>query len=267
MFPYKLLASAAVLLVIVGIAWFYMNVRIDESGEMATTTGDISGALADLIASGATSTRGDGFTVEIDPETPAIVPPPPSLTRAIPATPDLDAQGRSIIVEKIEASIAALKQDSKLYGSWVDLGMYRHIVKDYVGAREAWEYAAVLGPNTVTPFANLGDLYTFYLKDYAKAEVNLKKAIENDPAKSVRFYRSLYELYTLWKPNSDAPAQALKDGIKAFPDALDLHVLLARYYKDNGKITESRAAYDGAISVATKAGNTEAAGQLQAERP
>lgn len=254
------------LLVLAVCGWWYVA-EFTSGGEMATTTGDISTALGELVASGKTKITGNGFTIEVVPDTEGEVPTPPALERPIPPTPDLSAEDRVVVIGRFDATVAALKTNQKSFADWMDLGFLRYVVKDYIGAGAAWEYAALLGPDTTTPFANLGDLYTFYLKDYAKAETNLKKAIANDPSKSARFYRSLYELYTMWKPNTDMPAQTLKDGIKQTPDALDLHVLLARYYKEKGKTTESRAAYDAAISVATKAGNTEAVAQLRAERP
>jgi len=244
----------------------YVFLARDKSPFSKSLTGDNAGlsvedVIARMMQTGSTSARGDGFTVELETSKPQ----PPSLEREIPATPDLDAQGRTVVVSRINDTVTALKKDPKAYASWVELGQLRLIVKDYEGAREAWNFAAVLGPHTVTPFHNLGDLHMNYLKDYPTAEENFKKAMAND-IKNPMHYRSLFDLYLLWKPNSSEPVSILKTGIEKFPDALDLHVLLARHYRDTGKIPEARAAYDAAIFVATKAGNAEASAQLKAER-
>ena len=46
------------------------------------------------------------------------------------------------------------------------------------------------------PPSNLGDLYHYYLKDFAQAEMYLKQAIANEPANAF-LYKNLADLYTL----------------------------------------------------------------------
>lgn len=265
---YYALAAILVVAAFSAAGWYFMKLQNTPTltgSETASSSDPVGDAIAELIASGATSTSGDGFTVEVVPETPENVPTPPSLTRSIPKTPDLDAEGRRVVVGKIEAAVAALKADSSSYADWMDLGTLRLVVKDYEGAKQAWEYAAVLGPNTATPYGNLGDLHANYLREYSKAEANFKIAIERNP-KISNYYRPLYELYLVYKPTPNAAENTLKDAISKFPTQLDFYVLLARYYRDQNRTADAKGMYDTAISVAERAGNVQAASQLRTEK-
>ena len=44
--------------------------------------------------------------------------------------------------------------------------------------RDVWEYAGVLYPDNALSFANLGNLYAFYLHNNVKAELNFKKLLK-----------------------------------------------------------------------------------------
>ena len=247
--------GAVILVILSGTAWFFLRWSALPTGG----DGDVAAAIARMIATGATSSQGNGYTITTEP----IAGTPPSLDRTIPATPDLGAQARALLVAKINMTVAALKKNQQSFSDWIDLGVERQAAGDYEGAREAWEYTAALSSNSATPFGNLGYLYMAYLKDYAQSEINYKKALAND-SKNPVWYRSLNDLYAIAKPA--AQEQLLKDAITEFPTALDFQVLLARWYRDHGRVAEARAEYDVAISTANKAGNTQAASQLSAEK-
>ena len=245
------------LLILISISgWLYL--RVNHSGTAASTD-DVSAAIARMMQSGSTSTTGDGFTITTEPVAGAA----PSLDRTIPATPDLDAQARTLLVAKITTTVAALKKNPQSYPDWLDLGIERQAAGDYEGAHEAWSYAGAISPNAATPFGNLGYLYLAYLKDDAQSESNYKRALANDP-KNPQWYRALNDLYAISKPT--AQEQLLKEAIAKFPTALDFQVLLARWYRDHGRALEARAEYDVAISTANKEGNTQASTQLKAEK-
>lgn len=259
--------GGALVIFIGALVWY--GVPLVTSKEIAQketiTEGDVGEAISELLASGATSTSRNGFTVEVVPEAPENLPSAPALNRSIPATPDLDAQGRAVVVGKIETTVSALKENPTSFADWMDLGTLRLVVKDYEGAAEAWKYATALAPGSVTPYGNLGDLYANYLKDYPRAEGYLQTAIKND-TKGATYYRQLFELYLNYKSTSSAAEDTLKTAIEKFPDHLDHYVLLARYYRDQNRPQDARVMYDKAITVAKKGGNTQAASQLSAEK-
>lgn len=159
----------------------------------------------------------------------ANIPQPPNLDRSInmPSSLALDAQ--KIVKEKIEELSTELKQNPNLFDNWLLLGIYRKMIGDYEGAKECWEYASIVNPQSPTPFNNLGDLYANFIKDNKKAEENFLQAIKIDPS-AIYIYRSLYEFYH-YNLKDDAKAkQILEQGIKANSStSQDLQNLLDNY--------------------------------------
>lgn len=153
-------------------------------------------------------------------------PTTPDLDQPInmPSTLALDAQ--KIIREKIEKLSTELKQNPNLFDNWLLLGIYRKMIGDYEVAKEYWEYAGIINPQSPTPFNNLGDLFANFLKDDKKAEENFLKAIAIDPS-AIYIYRSLYEFYH-YNLKDGAKAKAiLEQAIKANPNtSQDLQNLL-----------------------------------------
>ncbi|MBI4691897.1 MAG: hypothetical protein HY773_00400 [Candidatus Terrybacteria bacterium] len=141
----------------------------------------------------------------------------PNLDRPInmPSTMASDAQ--KIILEKIEKLSTELKQNPSIFDNWLLLGIYRKIIGDYEGARDCWEYAAVINPQSPTPFNNLGDLYANFIKDNKKAEENFLMAIKIDPS-AIYIYRSLYEFYHYNLKDEAKAKQILEQGIKVSPN-------------------------------------------------
>ncbi len=153
----------------------------------------------------------------------------PNLDRPLNITANLPEDAQKIAKDKIEKLTSELKQNPALFEDWLVLGIYRKMIGDYEGAKECWEYAAAINPQSPTPFNNLGDLYANYLKDGKKAEENFLIAIKNNPGQ-IYVYRSTYELYR-YVLKDDAKAKAiLEQGIKANPTtSQDLQNLLNNY--------------------------------------
>lgn len=153
----------------------------------------------------------------------------PDLNRPInmPSSLALDAQ--KIVREKIEKLSTELKENPNLFDNWLLLGIYRKMIGDYEGAKECWEYASIVNPQSPTPFNNLGDLYANFIKDSKKAEENFLMAIKIDPS-AIYIYRSLFEFYH-YNLKDDAKAkQILEQGIKANSStSQDLQNLLDNY--------------------------------------
>ncbi len=191
--------------------------------------------------------------------------PTPNLNRPLTFSTDLPPEAKKILADNTKRLIDILKSDSSQFNAWLDLGSYRKQSGDYEGAREAWEYAAIIAPESYVPWNNLGDLYANYLKDYPKAEENFKKSIQKK-SDYINGYRALYELYHYsYKEKASLAPQVLKDGLSKNPKSTDLMVLLAQYYKEAGDKTQARSYYNQALNEFNKTGNTSMAALIQQE--
>lgn len=195
-------------------------------------------------------------------------PKPPQIQRPLTFSGDLSDDQKTAIqasANELQQKILTSPQDA---GAWTSLGTVRKIAGDYEGAKQAWEYVTKLAPQNATAYYNLADLYANFLKDYPKAEAMYKKVMGINST-DTNAYRNLFEIYTgtSYIPTATAGEEILKRGIAAVPDAIDLQVLLARYYKGQGRAGEAAATYEAAIAAAKKAGNTQLASDLEAEAP
>ena len=183
----------------------------------------------DIGSSGSVKVEGTGtYTVETLPlDSPGTKPAYPSYDRALTFPADYSAEARRIMTDKINATIAALKKDPNQYNEWVNLGIFRNSIDDWEGARQVWEFLTIRSPSQPAPFANLANLYAFSLKDPARAEMNLKLAIEKGP-KEASTYRFGYEFYRFVQKDDIAAKEVLNKGIAA-TDSPDLKYLRDHY--------------------------------------
>ena len=148
---------------------------------------------------------------------------PPSLDRPIVITAELSAEAKTVLTRLLTEQIDILGKEPTRVDVWLKYGINRKIAGDYEAAIEAWEYVAQVAPKEVsaTAHGNLGDLYMYFLKDYAKAEVRYQQAITLNP-NIIEYYRSLFYLYKdVYKDNTKAQA-TLTAGLKANPNHPDL---------------------------------------------
>ena len=122
---------------------------------------------------------------------------------------------------KLRAIIEALKARPTDAQMWNDLGLYRKLIEDYQGAREAWEYAALLLPTWSPPYSNLANLYTFEIKDLAKAEGYYAQAIETDP-QILDYYYHAHDFYIYHLKDVAKARAVLELGIKNIDDKTDI---------------------------------------------
>lgn len=149
---------------------------------------------------------------------------PPSLERPIIVTSSsLSESDKKIVRTMLERQIALLRAEPNRVDLWLQLGVNRKVAGDYEGAIEAWEYVAQTAPKDIsaTAHGNLGDLYMYFLKDYAKADTRFTQAITLNP-NVVEYYRALFYLYKdIFKDTVKARA-ILKRGLEANPNNADL---------------------------------------------
>lgn len=252
----KNIAIVIALVLVVGLGWYvYQDVK-KRGGEAPQTPSATS-----------TTTNSElPYTIEKVPvNQPVINAKVPDLNRPLVFSSDLPPEAKKIITDGIKRLADILKSDSSQFDAWLDLGSYRKQSGDYEGAREAWEYAAVLAPESYVPWNNLGDLYGSYLKDYPKAEQNFKKAIVLKPD-YIGGYRALYELYYYsYKEKANLAPQILKEGLSKNPKSTDLMILLAQYYKETGDKDTARTYYQKALTEAKAQGSTSLAALLEQE--
>lgn len=116
---------------------------------------------------------------------------------------------------------------------WWQLGMVRKMLNDYSGAAEAWEQASKIAPENSAPVANLADLYTYFLKDYVKAEEMYLKTVNLFP--SVDNYRNFADFYRISAPgNSQKVEEVILQGLIMYPDHQDLLAYLGSFFKEIG---------------------------------
>lgn len=241
----KILILVAILLV--------LAVYILRTSKVKTTTEEVKDIKN---ASTTEEAKTPKITItDLTPKNVELPRPIPSLDRPLQFPSDLADDARVVIANKISVLVQALKKDPALVQNWIDLGVLQKIVRDYQGAKESWVYASRLNSKATTPHNNLADLYTYYLVDYSKAEIEWKTLITLDP-KSNSAYRGLYELYHLsYKEKDGLAIGVLLDGLKINPKDIDLMILTASHYKGVGDKDNAKKYYDMALLRAKELNN------------
>lgn len=133
-------------------------------------------------------------------------------------------------------------------GDWIAVGVIKKFFNDYEGARDVWEYAGVLYPDNALSFANLGNLYAFYLHDNPKAEFNFRKAINSDPYQP-GYYLNFADFYkTVYVVKKTEAPKVLLGGISTIKD-INLMLALASYYRDESDKTNAIKYYQEVLKL------------------
>ena len=152
------------------------------------------------------------------------------------------------VVDELELYGRTVKENSDYVAGWLQVGLLKKIIGDYIGARDAWEYAALLRPNQEAAFKNLGELYWHYLPDYPHAEENFEKAIEIKPD-DISTYRALSEFYQYsYLDKKSRASKVLKEGLKKNPNELNLLTALGYYYEEEGNYKEAIGWWEKALT-------------------
>lgn len=150
----------------------------------------------------------------------------PNLDRPLKFSPNLSDEAKKIYIDKINEIVDVLKEDPTELGYWMDLGIYRKAIGDYEGAAEVWVYVGGSTQKYSVAYNNLGDLYGYYIKDYEKAEMYFKKALEATPNRAY-VYRSMFEFYHNVLKDDAKAREILQKGIDLnLPDSADFQSLL-----------------------------------------
>lgn len=194
------------------------------------------------------------------------LPTAPALSRQVKYSPDLSAEVKQILTQKIATLNASLSSNSNDPGSWMNLAIQYKTAGDYEAAKDVWVYMSNLYPRDSIPRHNLGDLHYNFLKDYPKAEIYFKSAIDAEPTKAIN-YLSLHELYRdAYKQDTTLAADILKTGISRVigNQVIDLYSALGSYYQGKNDTANAIIYYTKAREGAQAAGNTDLVAQLNA---
>lgn len=177
-------------------------------------------------------------SISVEPATPAmsadeIKKKMPDLDKEIVINADLSEKDKDTAVNKIKEIITRLKANYDIREDWLNLGIWRKMLGDYEGAKEAWEFVTLIRPDDPVAYHNLGDLYTQNLANFPLAEKYYLTAIAKDPTTAF-FYMKLFEFYRYYLKKPDLAENILVKGVKATNDS-SLEKLLADYRKDIGK--------------------------------
>ncbi len=262
-----------VAILLIAAAWYLFDHKVSSSQptsgavgatsstqQVTTSTTSVSNGKA--VVNNIVTTGNAGYTVNVVPNTTAAKAP--DYTKPITFSSSISVAVKTALQTQFNITVAAIAKDKYDFNAWVDLGSQHHMAGDDHVAATIWEYISATWPTNVASYNNLGDLYANYLKDYAKAESNYLNAIKNKPDDS-NPYKNLFTLYYNAGYNKAKAETILKQGIVAVPKAVDMQVLLARYYRDAGRTAEAKAEYSLAIKNAQSQGQTDLATTLQAE--
>jgi tetratricopeptide (TPR) repeat protein len=259
----KVLGIVAVVLIL-GLGIFFYNKKHAEApsetmSETPTTTQKI--VSKDGVTAAVSSTGGD-YTIEQVPVTTIVKP---VLASSLTFTSPIDPTAKAILLDKFKKVQFQLTQTPQDLNSWIMLGTYYKMAGDYDDAIKTWEYVSAMSPTNVISFSNLGNLYHYYLKDFPKAETNLKRVVANDPTYIVG-YKNLFDLYHLSYLKETSKAEdILKQGIAKNGKAVDLMVTLALYYVEKGSTDKARSTYEQALAIAKSFNNTSLINSINEE--
>lgn len=156
----------------------------------------------------------------------------PQEVRPVPEEVKLfsDDQKKKIYVA-IENFGQSVLENSDFLRGWLQLGLYKKVIGDFEGARDAWEYASIIRPLNSVSFANLGELYWRYIADYPKSERNFRTALKNKPD-DMGVYVSLSDLYFYsYKEKAELADDILLEGLAKNSSNTDLMKHLATLYE------------------------------------
>ena len=179
----------------------------------------------------------------------AVLTPDKLLSSFIIINPNLSPEAISLFQQRFEETKKRLQANPDNFGDWLYAGVLKKSAGDYEGARDVFIYAGQIRPQSSTPFANLADLYAYFLNEPAKAEENIKKAIANNP-NDYNFYLSLADIYRYKFPDGAVKyEQTMLEAIAKFSDNPNLIAPLAAYYRDANQTPKAIEWYEKLVKI------------------
>jgi hypothetical protein len=189
--------------------------NVNNQSTSTSTTATTSGTTM--------STQGTGsYKIEqVSPSESSSVPKPvPDLDRPVMSYKGdsiTTAEAKAYAVEKVKAVQTILKTNPGDFKSWLNLGIYQKMGGDYDGAILSWQYAGRLSPTNYISLGDLGNLYAYFIKDNAQAEIYYQKAISKGPTQ-VYLYIQLAEVYRDIFKDMDKARVIVNQGLSKVPN-------------------------------------------------
>lgn len=217
---HKIIISGVAIVVLLGI-----YIVFDQKSKNESDTNLIN----DNQTATTTITNNDlGYTIEQVKPGDVIPKPIPDLNRPVTQSSKANVSQAdiSLATPKIKQLQDLLKNNPSSFAIWLDLAMYQKMAGDYEGAVISWKYASRVRETDFVALANLGNLYAYYLKDNAQAEVYYKQAISKGPTQAY-LYTQLAEVYRDVFKDIDKARAIVTQGLSKIPNDPNLLQLQA----------------------------------------
>jgi tetratricopeptide (TPR) repeat protein len=239
---------------------------IPIENDMSTTTEDTNSTTTSSVNIGEGGSididNPDGATITILPPLPTMQPP--KLNRPITYPEFYFPEAVAIMEVKLADAIAAAEENGE-FGDWIDLATLYHQIEDFEGARIIYEYLNEVYPTNSISFLNLANLHYLFLREYEKAEILFRKAIDNSPGSEVA-YTSFHDLYKYsYKKETTLAVDILMEGLSVLPNNINFMTKLGLYYSERGETDLAKQFYTDALLEAKKLGNNDLAVLIQTE--
>ena len=205
----------------------------------------------------------DGGVAQLQPQSipPAAKAPRPyqgQPIRELNGDPKFIAAIGSALHEKYRKNLASiadrLEKDPLNYDDWLAVAYIKKLFSNYIGARDAWEYAKVVNPENPIAYFNLGELYGYELKEPVKAEENYKSALRLDPH-HFDYYVGLANFYDdLFNDAVKAEATLLSALDKIPHTEVNLFSQIGSFYASHKNYAKAAEYFEKALSAATDPG-------------
>jgi len=223
----KTIISGIVIIILFGIYVFFDRKSKEQEQTTVANTDQVVAPTTITDSKNIISAESTGGTYKIEQvpivENKGVPQPIPDLNRPVtsadyvPVSPEAKARAS----ENILALQENLKKNPVDLPAWLDLGMYQKMAGDYQGTVLSWQYAGKISPANFISFANLGNLYAYFLKDNGLAEMYYKQAISKDSTQSY-LYTQLAEVYRdIFKDNAKAKV-IIDEGLSKIPNDVNL---------------------------------------------
>lgn len=142
------------------------------------------------------------------------------------------------IIDKLNSHYKNLESrdvNINIFGTWIEIGILKKTLSDFLGAEEAWQNALVLDSGDSVVLGDLADLYLYILKQPQKAEEYFKRALASDPI-NYTYYEGLATLYRYNMPEKKNLVETvMSDGAKNDPErTINYYLYLVDFFFKEG---------------------------------
>lgn len=222
---HKMIISAVAVLILLGI-----YIAFDRNSEEKEKLSDLVENIIATSTDSKTTTQNTGsYTIEQVPINETSVPKPiPNLNRPVIVSSKamVTTEATTAATPNIKLLQARLKNNPSDFNSWINLGINQKEAGDYDGAVISWKYASKLAPSDYISLGNLGNMYAYFLKDNAQAEVYYRQAISKGPTQAY-LYVQLIEVYRDVFKDLEKARDMVSQGLSKIPNDPNLLQLQA----------------------------------------